>query len=128
MSLEDANNYIKTFLTVKTDQNEPQYMSMLRAPKTANFVASESISYIFNRDELVSLCDNVSANSMRFYIGADPDNGEPTLLVVPCSVDDQAGRITNLISAINPVKQHPRKARTSQPRDSFNLSDDNIEP
>lgn len=128
ISIDEANQFISSFLSVKSEQSQQNYMNMLSGPKSRNYVASEHVSYVFNREALTSLCDEVSANAMRIYIGADPESGEPTVLVVPCAYDEKAGSIVNLLNATKPVEQHPGKAKTFQPADTFNLAEDNIIP
>lgn len=128
ISIDEANQFISSFLSVKSEQSQQSYMNMLSGQKSRNYVAAEHISYVFDREALTSLCDAVSANAMRIYIGADPESGEPTLLVVPCAYDKSAGSIINLLNATKPVEQHPGKAKTFQPTESFNLAEDNIIP
>lgn len=126
ISLQEADNYVRQHLAIRNEQAQQHDPATLQTVAAQNFFSSPEISFVFERAAVENLLQQSNANGLRFYLGAEPESGFPTLLIVPCQTDSN-GNVANISSDTAAfAEQHPRRLGTSQSPDSFTMLNDDI--
>jgi hypothetical protein len=85
ISKNDANYEIRRFLEIRSQVNQPNILNQL--PEYArNYLSSQTLSFVFYKDQLDDLFAAVVANGFRVYFAAK-QSGQPSLVIIPCSIN-----------------------------------------
>lgn len=126
----EGDKRIKLFLTIKDEIQNSPFLSSL-SPQAQAYLSSNFLSFIFEKDFLVTLAQNVGANGLRVYQAATPTAGVPTLVIYPCEITPSGygGTVTNLFGSQEATSQaagaqHPGLSPTPLTGDNFKAEDD----
>lgn len=125
----EGESYIKEYLRLQEELMQLQNLMQSASIKLKNYHQSGLISFIFTKDRIDTLFQNsIDSNALRIYYGAHND-GEPTLVLVPCQVSSSGPSAFNKIMGIElSVDQHPEPETSKGGRtaEGFNLDNDPI--
>ena len=131
ISKTDAEAYIKKFLAIQDELFDSGVLDQLSDHTTKAHYQSELISFVFRKDRIDELFQNNNdANALRIYYGAH-DNGEPTIVLVPCEVSEDNKSASNITSPVDSADQQPEptggRSNYNKSEGIFDLADDPIE-
>jgi len=127
ISKNEAEGFIKKFLEIK--ENLAAGLPANLDPVPNNYYTNSQQSFIFRREFIDGLFEGVDANALRVYYAAH-DDGEPTLVLVACKVNDDDTLAENRMAsaADRAGSQHPKpKTDTGGfTKETFDLDADSV--
>jgi hypothetical protein len=96
ISREDANKEIRRFLAIREEINQTGLPKEL-SDGARNYLASTTLSFVFHKNQVDNLFKAGDANAYRIYFAAK-ENGNPTLVIFPCTITEDEKSATNKMS------------------------------
>lgn len=118
---EDANIEIRKFMEIREEIRDSGLANQL-SPAAQSYLNSNSLSFVFYKDQLDNMFSQVEANALRVYFAAD-NVGKPSLVIVPCQLNsDESSSQNQQASSTGPVLQYPRAFPSGYRESDFDLA------
>lgn len=123
ISRDNANTEVRRFLRTLGELTDPNFINQL-SYEAQQFFAPRYVSFVFYKDQLDALYNNVDANAYRVYF-AQKGNSRPSIVIVPCNINDDETEVENRIAAFgDPGNQYPIPQTTQFDNTNFDIADD----
>ena len=127
ISRTDANKYIQELLNIKTELTTKRIFEPF-SDKAAAYLTSDLLSFVFTKEEVLGLFHKEEVNAVRIYLAAKPDTGIPSLVLIPCSVDQNQYVENQLQSDQSAGRQYPEPTLSYQKTEGFDVGNDAAGP
>lgn len=123
ITMQEAEAFIREFISCREKLNPQEIFVNPEDIKAKNYYSSKLISFIFKKEYIDRLFEGQDADALRIYYAAH-DNGDPTLVLVACKLNNYGTGATNKTRA---AEQHPKPPTLGFTGDkmNFNIQGDN---
>ena len=121
ISRSDANDEIRNFIEIREEANDAGVFENL-SQKAKYYFESNTLSFVFYKNQLDYLFSTVNANAYRVYFAAK-DSGAPTVVIVPCELSPDESSVENRLPSDSASgNQYPDEEGTGFNKSSFDIA------